>query len=46
MEQDQARATCGHIDLLGYLAGITCARCAREGHARAIGKASRLRRRK
>ena len=46
METSQGRAKCGHIDLLGYLAGITCARCAREGHARAIGKASRPRRRK
>ena len=44
MEQDQARATCGHIDLLGYFSGTVCGRCAREGHARATGKAARPRR--
>jgi hypothetical protein len=30
------RATCGHEDTLGYLAGVVCGPCARAGHRNAV----------
>jgi hypothetical protein len=32
------KASCGHEDALGYLAGVVCGPCARAGHARAVGR--------
>ena len=31
----KATATCGHEDTLGYLTGLPCGDCAREGHRQA-----------
>jgi hypothetical protein len=31
-------ATCGHEDVLGYMANTVCKKCARAGHKKAMGK--------
>jgi hypothetical protein len=31
-------ANCGHEDMLGYLAGTVCGKCARANHRKALGK--------
>ena len=31
------KAKCGHTDLLGYFANTYCAKCARDGHKKALG---------
>lgn len=40
------KATCGHVDLLGYFAGTCCGKCARDGHRRALGNTSKPKRRR
>lgn len=32
------KATCGHEDNLGYFANTVCAKCAKAGHKKAVGK--------
>lgn len=34
----ELKATCGHVDPLGYFAGTVCGKCAKAGHAKAVGK--------
>lgn len=35
---DEMVAKCGHEDPLGFIAGTVCDKCAREGHAKAMGR--------
>jgi hypothetical protein len=32
------KATCGHEDPLGYMAGTVCGKCARKNHKKAMGR--------
>ena len=35
---DPTPATCGHDDLMGFIAGTVCGECARANHRKAMGR--------